>query len=74
MAEKKKSKNRTAAPSEQSEPGEEIQTGPSETTVDKGADETPEGMWRCPHCATVYRRDMEVAQRNHLWRVHGSGS
>ncbi len=44
--------------------------GPSETTVDKGPDETPE-VWQCPYCDTRYRADMEVARDNHLKRVHG---
>lgn len=47
--------------------------GPKETTVAKGADEAPEGMWKCPHCRTIYRADMKVAQQNHLSRVHGTG-
>jgi hypothetical protein len=55
-------------PTKKPEPAiEEEVVGPAETTVDKGPDEK---FWRCPHCATFYKKEMVIARENHLARVH----
>lgn len=42
--------------------------GPAETTVDKGPDDI---FWRCPHCKAFYKKDADIARKNHMARNHG---